>query len=136
MQFWQRWRKLFSKNLQICSSDSENHEKKIMNFSKGKQLSSKSAYVHVECSWDHPAGNFSSKHWNLFARIPEMTDKLCIFSKQKYFSSKCSSEHAQWNFGKPVVTLLPGKRKTFPNSKIAENTIFWTKLFFLLEMFL
>ena len=56
--------------------------------------------------------------------------KIFSLFKQKYFSSGCSSEHAQWIFGKPEATLLPRIRKTFPNSKNVQVTIFWTKLLF------
>ena len=59
----------------------------------------------------------------------------CAFSKWNYFSSISSSELAQWNFGKPAVTLLPRIRKAFPNPKIVENTIFWRKLFFFQKCF-
>ena len=62
--------------------------------------------------------------------------KTYALSKQNNFSPKCSSEHAQWNFGQPSVTLLPKKRKTFPNSKIVEVTIFWTNFFFHQKWFL
>ena len=65
-----------------------------------------------------------------FARIPKKW-KNQAFSKQIYFFSRCSSEHAQWIFGKPAVTLLPRVRKTFHKSKNVEVTIFWSEFFFI-----
>ena len=61
--------------------------------------------------------------------------KNYAFSKQIYFSSRCSSEHAQWIFGKPAVTLLPRIRKTFHKSKNVEVTIFWSEFFFHRKLF-
>ena len=54
---------------------------------------------------------------------------MCTF-QTSCFSPNWSPEHAQLNFGKPTVTLLPKIRKTFPNCKNVEVTIFWTKFFF------
>ena len=55
--------------------------------------------------------------------------KSCPPSKKNSFSPKCSSEHAQRNYGKPAVTLLSRIRKSFPNCKNVEVTFCWTKFF-------
>ena len=73
---------------------------------------------------------FLAKSQKTFARTPEMMKKNEL-SKKTYFSPKYSSEHAQWNFGKPVVTLLPKIRETFPNCKNVEVKIFWPEFFFI-----
>ena len=134
MHFWQPYQKIFSKKPQICHSDSKRREK-LWIFWTEDYFSSNCASAHVEYICDHPVKNLSSKLWKGFARIPERMKNLCAFQK-KNFSPKCSSEHAQWNFGKPSVTLLPKKRKTFPNSKNVEVTNFWTNLFFSSKMIL
>ena len=59
--------------------------------------------------------------------------KVCALSQQSCFSPKCSSEHAQWIFGKPAVTLLTRIQKNFRNSKNVEDTIFWKNLFFFIK---
>ena len=56
--------------------------------------------------------------------------KNCAFSKESYFSSRCSSEHAHWNFDKPAVTLLARILKAIAKSKRDEYMFFWTKLIF------
>ena len=56
-------------------------------------------------------------------------EKVKNFPKS-HFSSKSSSEYVQSNFDKPAVTLSPKTRKTFPNSKKDEVTIFWSDFFF------
>ena len=57
--------------------------------------------------------------------------KNCALSKQNDFYPKYSSEHAQWDFGKPAVTLLPKIRETFLNCKNVEVTIFWSEFVFI-----
>ena len=88
-----------SKNPQVCHSESENLEKKLLNFWKRKTLSSKCSYVHVKCSCDHPAGNFSSKLWKPFAWFPETMKQLCAFQTKlfllKMFVRTCTMEFWQ-----------------------------------------
>ena len=55
-------------------------------------------------------------------------EKLMSFPKNlfvKMFVWTCTK-----NFDKPAVTLSPKIRKTFPNSKKDEVTIFWSQFFF------
>ena len=64
-------------------------------------------------------------------RAKTRTDERFVhFRKEKNFSPNCSSEHAQWFFGKTDLNLLPRIRGNFPNSKNVDFTICWTKFFF------
>ena len=50
--------------------------------------------------------------------------ETCAFSKQINFSQKCLSEHAQWNFGKPAVTLLTKNEKLSRTPKMLKLHFF------------
>ena len=123
-----------SKNHRFVTQIPKRREK-LWIFRKENYFSSNCASAHVESICDHPVKILSSKLWKILLEFRKGWE-TCAFSKQNCFSPKWSSEHAQWNFGKPSVTLLPEKRKTFPNSKIVEVTIFWTNLFFSSKMIL
>ena len=56
--------------------------------------------------------------------------KTCALSKHNNFAPKSSSEHAQWNFSKSSVTLLPKKKKNFPELQKCWSYNFWNKLIF------
>ena len=113
----------------------QKRSREIMNFLEGKLFFLKLWFCTWRIKLRPSCQSFVVKTWKLFARTPERM-KNSALSKQSFFSPKCSSEHAQWNFGKPSVTLLPKKRNTFPNSKNVEVTLFWTKLFFSSKMIL
>ena len=51
--------------------------------------------------------------------------------KQNYFSSKCSSEHAQWFFGKPAVICCQEYEKLSTNPKIMKLQFFDQNFFFI-----
>ena len=91
----------------------------------------KSSSGHAECSCDNLVKNFSSNSWKFLLEIRKRrkNDKL----SKKTYSSNCSSEHAQWNFGKPTVTLLARIRKTIAKTKrdeyffLNKNVLFLSK---------
>ena len=107
--------KNFFQKPQICHSDSKRREK-LWIFWTEDYFSSNCASAHIESICDHPEKICRQNFENVLLEFRKGW-KTYALSKQNIFSPKCSSEHAQWNFGKLSVTLLPKKRKTFPQSK-------------------
>ena len=132
MQFWQPYRKFFSKKPQICHSGSKKGREKLSIFSKENSFSSNCASAHVESICDHRVENLSSKLSKHFARIPEMMKNLRAF-QTKLFLSKMFVWTCAIEIWQACRNLVAKKRQTFPNSKNVEVSIFWTNLFFFIK---
>ena len=103
---------------------------KLWIFWRENYFSSNCASAHGESTCDHPLKICRQNAENFLLGFRKWW-KNCMLSKQNYFSPKDSSEHAQWGFGKPAVTLLPKIREIFLNCKHVEVTIFWSEFFFI-----
>ena len=129
MQFWQPYQKIFSKKHRFAAQIPKKRLKKTKVF-RTKVFFPQIVLLYM---WNPDVNNLPKiSRQKSEIHLLEFREwwKSCPFSKKNYFSPKCSSEHAQWNYGKPAVTFLPRIRKSFPNCNINELTFFWTKFFF------
>ena len=133
--FWQACRNYAWKSTEdLLRSKSENDS--IATFSK-KNFPSFPSFKnwktcssgHAENSCDNPAENFLSNFKKNLLEIGKRrkNDQL---SKKLIYSSNCSSEHGQWKFVKPAVTLLARIRKTIAKTRRYEYTFFEQNWFF------
>ena len=127
MQFWQPHQKNFFEKPQIWRSDSEKDGKNYEFFEKMFFLKMILCKCRVQLWQTCQKTLFKTLKTSCWKSGKD--EKMKNFPKN-HFSSRSSSEHVQRNFDKPAVKLLPKTRKTFPNSKKDEVTIFWSEFFF------
>ena len=130
MQFWQPYQIFFTKKPQIFHSDSKKGREKLWIFWKENYFSSNCASAHVESICDHPVKNLSSQLWKLFARIQ---DEKFVRFPNKVVSPQIVRLTCTMKVWQAWRKFVAKKRKTFPNSKNVEVTMFRTNLFFFIK---
>ena len=133
--FWQACRNHACKSTKdLFRSKSENDSN--ANFSKRsifsfisllQKLKKNTSSGHAECGCDHPARKILSEFWKPFARIPEMMNNL----GEQSLSPRNVRLTCTMKFWQAWPNFVANKRKTFPNYKNVEVTIFWENSIFL-----
>ena len=83
IRFWQHGRKNFNNWPKDFSSKSENNRRNL-HFFKQYYFSSNCSFEHLECSFENPGKNQSTKGWKIVPRSPKVM-KRPLYNKKTFF---------------------------------------------------